>query len=449
MTSFSFAFTIKEPTRITKTSKKCIDNILTNYEGNMTSQVLHSLISDHTAQKIIVYIEDTNPTFIEKRIFTLANKEKFKNDLQQIDWQAVYGPDKHLVNEQWSIFISIFLETFDTNFPSTKVPVRNFNKIKYITDPEITECRNQLNILYMLKNMDNNYKEQYTRKKKIYDDLLRQHKTQNYATRLRNSDNKNKCAWAIVNEIKGKTRKHNININGDKETIANNFNDFLINVAPNLLSQLRKLPFTCNIEFNQNFMNTELSDENEILQIVKNLKNKFSSGYDEISTSILKFVILSVIHPLVYIINNSLTYGIFPDKLKHALVVPIYKKDDPDDITNYRPISLLPSFSKIFEHAMCCRIVNFMEKNNLFNKIQHGYLRGKSTQTAVFKFTSAILETLENGEIPLGLFLDLSKAYDTRNHDILTKKLNLYGVRGSALKWIKSYLSDREQRVVR
>ena len=192
-----------------------------------------------------------------------------------------------------------------------------------------------------------------------------------------------------------------------------------------------------------------LVDKNEILGIVKSLKNKISSGNDEILTSLFKFSITAIVKPLVHIINNSLTYGIFPEKqLKQALVIPVYKKGDETQIENYRPISLLSCFSKIFEKVMSNRITEHMLENNLINNNQHGYLKGRSTQTALFQFTENIIKSLENKQLPIGLFLDLSKAYDTLNYTILTRKLELYGIRGIVLKWVISYLTHRKQKVV-
>lgn len=101
----------------------------------------------------------------------------------------------------------------------------------------------------------------------------------------------------------------------------------------------------------------------EIIRITKELKNKHSSGIDGIPTSIIKYCVEGIKEILCYVINNSLTYGIFPENLKMAQVKPIYKKGDPGNMTNYRPISLLPGFSKLFERTMCDRLVGFMTLN--------------------------------------------------------------------------------------
>ena len=299
----------------------------------------------------------------------------------------------------------------------------------------------------MLKNLNNKFKSLYSEKKTQYDLLLSKYKKQNFSDRLIVSDNKTKTAWAIVNEINGKPKSGDINIKGDGKTIANRFNDHLMNSVSESLSKLVNIPFSSVIIRNPLCVSLKLVNASEIIEISKKLKNKLSSGYDELSTSLLKNIINVVVEPLVHIINNSLKFGIFPDQLKLAIVVPVYKKGDNTNIENYRPISLLPSFSKIFEHVMCKRIMEFMTEDELLKDCQHGFIRGRSTHTAIFQFTKQILESLEDGTVPLGLFLDLSKAYDTLNHEILLRKLELYGIRGTALKWIASYLSKRSQKV--
>ena len=185
----------------------------------------------------------------------------------------------------------------------------------------------------------------------------------------------------------------------------------------------------------------------EVLGIIKKLKNKMSAGYDEISSNLIKKCAEELAEPLSHIINNSFKHGVFPEALKLAIVKPIFKKGDPAVCDNYRPISLIPSSSKIFEVAMCTRLLSFFHTQKLISHSQHGYLRGRSVETAVYDFVEKITMAMEDKNLSIGIFLDLSKAFDSLDHMILLEKLSRYGVRGPALQWIKSYLLDRRQKV--
>ena len=149
----------------------------------------------------------------------------------------------------------------------------------------------------------------------------------------------------------------------------------------------------------------------------------------------------------MYICNLSLTEGIFPDQLKLANVIPLYKSDDPMLFNHYRPVSLLCVLSKIFEKVMYSRLLDFLETFKIIYDNQFGFRKRRSTYMALIILMDKITKSLENGEFIIGVFLDFSKAFDTVNHDVLLQKLHHYGIRGSALKWFQSYLSDRQQYV--
>ena len=151
--------------------------------------------------------------------------------------------------------------------------------------------------------------------------------------------------------------------------------------------------------------------------------------------------------PLSNIINNSFSSGIFPDFFKLAKVIPIYKKGLKLDCSNYRPISLLSNIGKIFEKVMNVKLTTFLNRFNCFYKYQFGFRNKHSTTHTLIEITENIREALDNGNYACGVFIDLQKAFDTVNHDILFRKLNYYGVRGIALEWFKSYLSNRMQMV--
>ena len=141
----------------------------------------------------------------------------------------------------------------------------------------------------------------------------------------------------------------------------------------------------------------------------------------------------------------SLTTGIFPQKIKCAKVIPIFKKGSPHLLSNYRPISIFPAFSKILEHLVYNRLYKFLTKHKVLSKSQFGFRNNHSTEHAIINLVDTLIGHLKQKSHPVGIFMDLSKAFDTLNHAILLQKLNHYGIRGTALSWFKSYLSDRSQ----
>jgi hypothetical protein len=140
--------------------------------------------------------------------------------------------------------------------------------------------------------------------------------------------------------------------------------------------------------------------------------------------------------------------GIFPTWLKLSQVAPIFKKGDKDKLTNYRPISLLTSFSKIFEKVIYKRLDDHMTSNKILAKEQYGFRNNTTTEKAIYQLSNNILKALDNKYLVGGIFCDLTKAFDCVDHDILLGKLKFYGIKGSANNLIKSYLKDRYQRVV-
>ena len=145
--------------------------------------------------------------------------------------------------------------------------------------------------------------------------------------------------------------------------------------------------------------------------------------------------------------NQSFQSGIFPDRLKIAKVISIFKKGNPELPSNYRPISFLPIFSKIFEKVMYKRLHRFLEIHKVLYSLQFGFQENHSIDHALVSLTEAVRSTLDNKRLGCGIFIDLQKAFDTVNHRILLSKLENYGIRGCALEWFRSYLSDRKQYV--
>ena len=200
----------------------------------------------------------------------------------------------------------------------------------------------------------------------------------------------------------------------------------------------------CNNK-NSIFHATEVTEE-EIVKIIGNFKDS-AAGWDDIKPSVIKHVKTSLKRPLAHISNLSFANGIFPNELKIANVVPIYKGNDEMEFSNYRPVSVLPVFSKLLERLMYNRLIDFINENKLLYKFQFGFQKGKSTNMALIMLIDKISEALDKGELAIGVFLDFSKAFDTVDHDILTRKLDLYGIKGIYNDWFKNYLDNRKQYV--
>ena len=148
---------------------------------------------------------------------------------------------------------------------------------------------------------------------------------------------------------------------------------------------------------------------------------------------------------MTHLVNTSIIKGIFPDELKIAKVIPIFKSGNKDLIENYRPISILSVFTKVFEKVMYKHLINFVDKNDILYNYQFGFRKQHSIKHAVITLVEKITTALDKDKIVVGCFLDLKKAFDTVNHRILISKLRKYGIRGHILQWFESYLKNRKQ----
>ena len=186
-------------------------------------------------------------------------------------------------------------------------------------------------------------------------------------------------------------------------------------------------------------------DEFEEAYSLKSLKRSKAAGFDGLSSNIIIDAYDSFKNILFHVFKVSIKQGTFPDSLKIAKVTPIFKSGAKDNVSNYRPISILPVFSKVLERIMYNRVYNHLDSKGLLYEKQFGFQRNNSTEHAILQLTRDITSSFEKGEYTLGIFIDLSKACDTAGHQILIKKLQCYGIDGTALEWSKSYLSSRKQ----
>jgi hypothetical protein len=265
-----------------------------------------------------------------------------------------------------------------------------------------------------------------------------------------------KTSWNVLKEISGQNIKthakseftvNNRTITNDQE-IADAFNNYFVNIGPKLVSQMPQSTANANTFLNHAhaypsaFFTPATSDE--VHNIIKQLKSA-SPGYDNITLSILKHIWPVISTALTHLINLSLQTGIVPDELKIAKVIPIYKSNDPSQLNNYRPISVLPLFSKLFERIAYTRLEKHLILHEILSPYQFGFRKNHSTSMAVSSFVEHLYDILENQKFAIATFLDLSKAFDLVDHTLLLHKLSHYGIRGITLDWFKSYLTNRKQ----
>ena len=266
-----------------------------------------------------------------------------------------------------------------------------------------------------------------------------------------------KMTWRTINDLIGKKKEakdtfpKNILHGGknidSKSKIADVFNNFFSKVGSELAKNIpdSDTPFTNFLERIENDMSIKDITSDELKVAFMKLEPDKSAGFDEINPRVVKYVSTEIFKPLKYIINLSVRQGEVPEKLKIARVVPVFKDGDRTEVSNYRPISILTCFSKIYEKIMYNRLFNHLETNNILYKKQFGFQAKNSTEHAALVLSDNILTAFEKNEFLLSLFIDLSKAFDTVDHDILIAKLESYGVRNSNLKWFQNYLSQRKQ----
>ena len=224
---------------------------------------------------------------------------------------------------------------------------------------------------------------------------------------------------------------------------------FFVNVGSTLASAIpasTRNPIDYIRENTMSQLHLSTVTENEVLNIIGNFKNS-SAGWDELKPNIMKNIRFCVKMPLTHICNLSFQKGAFPTELKIANVVPIYKLGDEMIITNYRPVSVLPVFSKLLERLMYNRLIESINANNLLHEYQFGFQKGKSTHMALIFLIDKINEALDQGNCVIGIFIDFSKAFDTVDHNLLLQKMKLYGIQGTANQWFHDYLSNRYQYV--
>ena len=290
--------------------------------------------------------------------------------------------------------------------------------------------------------------------------ILRQAEKDYYSAKIIEAKDNIAKTWKIIGKMTNKncTNKNTINkleagniAITDPLAIAEKFNDFFVNIGSNLVKQIPQSTKTPNDFLMGDYCNLMFfapTTTEEILDIIRNLKNSNSVGQDNIPVKLIKSCDSLLAPILVEINNQSLLEGIFPNALKIAKVVPIFKNGDLKCVSNYRPISVLPAFSKITEKIVYKRLYKYISDNSILHQNQFGFREKLSKSMALLELIDKLSEAVDDKLTTIGVFIDLAKAFDTVDHGILLRKLQHYGIRGIALDWFRSYLTDREQFVV-
>ena len=448
---FSLKQMVREPTRITASSRTLIDLILvTKPENVLFSGVCDAPgISDHcfTYAAYSLAKEKFKPYDVIKRDFKNINMESFKNDIEYAPWESTLNVGN--INTKVLILENYINQILDKHAPFKTFRVKKQNHTPWINKniKKMMGIRDSYKMEFNLTGDQSKfdlYKK--LRNKVTTDRRLAQYKMFQ-DTINKNPNNSKKFYEAaktlnIIENEKGTGSFHFSAESLNNAFVSNNNAEIDDTLIDEHIRQMYDKNPPCIHTFNFRQVSTL-----EVRKTVNSLKSN-SVGVDNLNAFTLKFFIERIADILTYIINLSFETKIFPERWKYALIKPIPKVNHPVKETDYRPISLLCTLSKIIEKLAALQINSYLGKHNLFDPNQSAYKKFFGCHTALLKITDDILDAIDDSELTLLILLDFSKAFDTINHRLLLEKLSIIGFSPDARDWVASYLSDRHQKVI-
>lgn len=449
--SYGLHKTIQNPTR----GSACLDNVFVNATDRVTSEILDIDISDHNGQALYFDMDKTQASEkprVERRVFrpiTHKGLQTFSSVVESGSWDFVESLNLS-ADKKISILANQLKEAYLISFPAKTYYVRqnSLHKVTWFNE----NLRQMRNRLHFLKDFCSRYSTQenqtaYKNFRKQYRQAIKNGKLKSNDNMIQTAKNPIRSMWNIVNSQRKQTNvKDKVS-----EIDPDIFNDYFSTIAAQITNEipqtdidpidyLKKAILPEDISFS--FMTVP---ETEVIQVINNLKNKNSTDIYGLSVKMIKTIANFISPLLTRLINQCFFEGKFPSALKKAIVTPIYKKGDDKEVTNYRPISLLPILSKVVEKCMVKQISTYFEQNDIFSKCQFGFRKNRSTTMAILDLISSIMEDFEEGNYNITQFFDLTKAFDCVSHDILLNKLNYYKFDRKSADLIKSYLEHRTQ----
>ena len=457
----AFLPTITKPTRIAHNSATLIDHVYCNrLDKSFKSGIIITDVADHYGTIHICYDKNVLNTTKTKeyRKMSDANIATFIDTLSKHDFTNVMQCAD--VNNSYNVFIDSYQSILNQSFPLATKNITSKQKREPWITPEIIANSHRKSKLYRRK-QNNPTEDNITSYKHFnseFNQLKRFAKTSYYTRIIETNKNDIKKTWSIINDVLGRNRMAStptkMFFNGEpitnEHSIASMFNTFFIDSVSKIAENIPYMNETYDTYLPNPIKNTMFLDyvePYEIKAVIDKIKPKTSTGFDDISCKMLKLSTAYIIEPLTHIVNISFSNGIMPDGTKTAKVIPIFKSGEPCIASNYRPVSILPAFSKILEKVMYSKVVKFLDKHNVLYSHQYGFRAKHNTTQPIIHLLDhcAKANSTKTVNFTSALFCDLSKAFDVINHNVLLHKLATYGIRGIALDWFKSYLSNRKQ----